>query len=98
MPPIFLLRKPQKAKSCHSLHTLYQTLHAASHARTSHTKVLHCVSKTSIALAWATPVFEFYCVSGPNCARGALLMGASRVVQWVRREEERLFIIGGAVF
>ncbi|KFY75703.1 hypothetical protein V499_04329 [Pseudogymnoascus sp. VKM F-103] len=78
--------------------SLYQTLHASSHARTSHTKVLHCVSKTSIALAWATPVFEFYCVAGPNCARGALLQGASRVVQWVRREEERLFIIGGAVF
>ncbi|KAL5345622.1 Vacuolar fusion protein mon1 [Pseudogymnoascus australis] len=78
--------------------SLYQTLHASTHARTSHTKVLHSVSKTSIALAWATPVFEFYCVAGPNCARGALLQGASRVVQWVRREEERLFIIGGAVF
>ncbi|KFY40697.1 hypothetical protein V495_05299 [Pseudogymnoascus sp. VKM F-4514 (FW-929)] len=78
--------------------SLYQTLHASSHARTAHTKVLHCVSKSSIALVWATPQFEFYCVAGPNCARGALLQGASRVVQWVRREEERLFIIGGAVF
>ncbi|KFY13453.1 hypothetical protein V492_03272 [Pseudogymnoascus sp. VKM F-4246] len=80
------------------LHTLYQTLHTTSHARTTPTKVLHCVSRTAIALVWATPVFEFYCVAGPNCARSALLMGASRVVQWVRREEERLFIIGGAVF
>ena len=86
------------ANNPRSLLSLYQTLHASSHARTAHTKVLHCVSKTSIALAWATPQFEFYCVAGPNCARGALLQGASRVVQWVRREEERLFIIGGAVF
>lgn len=86
------------ANNPRSLLSLYQTLHASSHARSAHTKVLHCVSKTSIALAWATPQFEFYCVAGPNCARGALLQGASRVVQWVRREEERLFIIGGAVF
>ena len=38
-----------------------------------------------------------YCVAGPNASRNALAQSANKVVQWVRREEERVFIIGGAV-
>ncbi|KFY28238.1 hypothetical protein V493_03028, partial [Pseudogymnoascus sp. VKM F-4281 (FW-2241)] len=35
--------------------SLYQTLHATTHARTTHTKVQHLVSRSAIALAWSTP-------------------------------------------
>ena len=44
-----------------------------------------------------TPLFELYCVAGPHATRNALAQSANKVVQWVRREEERVFIIGGAV-
>ena len=77
---------------------LYHNLHASTHAKHSHIKVLHCVGKESISLAWFTPVFEFYCVAGPNASRSGLAQGANKVIQWVKREEERVFIIGGAVF
>ncbi|KUJ22267.1 vacuolar fusion protein MON1 [Mollisia scopiformis] len=80
------------------LMTLYHNLHASTHAKHSHLKVLHCVSKDSISLAWTTPIFEFYCVAGPNASRAVLAQGANKVIQWVKREEERVFIIGGAVF
>ncbi|CAL3964089.1 hypothetical protein PZA11_001528 [Diplocarpon coronariae] len=80
------------------LMTLYHNLHASTHARHSHLKVLHSVNRDSISLAWATPLFEFYCVAGPNASRAGLAQGANRVIQWVKREEERVFIIGGAVF
>ncbi|KAE8442300.1 Vacuolar fusion protein mon1 [Mollisiaceae sp. DMI_Dod_QoI] len=80
------------------LMTLYHNLHASTHAKHSHLKVLHCVSKDSISLAWTTPTFEFYCIAGPNASRAALAQGANKVIQWVKREEERVFIIGGAVF
>lgn len=43
-------------------------------------------------------MFELYAVAPPNTSRQALAQGAMKVVQWVRREEERVFIIGGAVF
>lgn len=78
--------------------SLYHTLHASIHTRTAHLKVQHCVSHDSISLAWETPVFELYCVAGPNASREALAKGANQVVKWIRREEERVFIIGGAVF
>ncbi|QIX00914.1 hypothetical protein AMS68_006431 [Peltaster fructicola] len=80
------------------LMSLYHVLHDEVHARNSHLKVQHCASRDASALAWETPLFELYCVAGPHVSRTALCQGANRVVQWIRREEERVFIIGGAVF
>jgi hypothetical protein len=80
------------------LMTLYAQLHEAVHARNGHLKVLHAVSREAAALAWVTPVFELYCVAAPAASRQAVTQAANRVVQWIRREEERVFIIGGAVF
>ncbi|PLB41316.1 guanine nucleotide exchange factor MON1 [Aspergillus candidus] len=80
------------------LMSTYNNLHASIHAKYTHVKVHHCVSQSSTSFAWVTPVFEFYCVAGPHANRNALAQSASKIVQWVEREEERLFIIGGAVF
>ncbi|KAL6714458.1 Vacuolar fusion protein mon1 [Lecanora helva] len=78
--------------------SLYHRLHASVHAKNAHLKVHHCISRESISLAWITPLFELYCVAGPHASRNALAQSANKVVQWARREEERIFIIGGAVF
>ncbi|MCJ1430801.1 Vacuolar fusion protein mon1 [Xylographa pallens] len=78
--------------------SLYHTLHSSVHAKMAHLKVHHCISRDFVSLAWITPLFELYCVAGPNSSRNALAQSANKVVQWVRREEERVFIIGGAVF
>lgn len=80
------------------LMTLYHHLHASVHARHSHLKVLHCVGEDATSLAWVTPVFEFYCVAGPNVSRGMMTQGANKLIRWAQKEEERLFIIGGGVF
>ncbi|KAL8686341.1 MAG: hypothetical protein Q9224_005476, partial [Gallowayella concinna] len=76
--------------------SLYHTLHASVHAKNAHLKVHHCISRSFISLAWITPLFELYCVAGPSASRNALAQSANKVVQWARREEERIFIIGGA--
>lgn len=80
------------------LMSLYQSLHESIHSRTAHLKVQHCIARSSTALAWETPLFELYCVAGPRATRSELANSANRIVQWVKREEERVFIIGGAVF
>ncbi|KAL1628483.1 Vacuolar fusion protein mon1 [Neofusicoccum ribis] len=49
-------------------------------------------------LAWTTPLFELYAIAPGTTSRAALAQAANKVIQWVRREEERVFIIGGAVF
>ncbi|KAF7546353.1 hypothetical protein G7046_g9322 [Stylonectria norvegica] len=80
------------------LMTVYHELHASIHAKNSHLKVLHRVSEDATSLAWTTPVFEFYCLAGPNVSRSTMTQGANKIIQWAKREEERLFIIGGGVF
>lgn len=80
------------------LMTVYHELHASIHAKHSHLKVLHCIGEDVTSLAWITPIFEFYCVAGPNVSRSAMTQGANKIIQWVKKEEERIFIIGGGVF
>lgn len=80
------------------LMSLYHRLHASVHAKHAAVKVHHSVGVSATALAWVTPMFELYCVASPSTSRNALAQSANKVVQWVQREEERIFIIGGAVF
>ncbi|KAK0673244.1 trafficking protein Mon1-domain-containing protein [Cercophora samala] len=80
------------------LFSQYQTLHAAAHAKHAHLKVIYSVGEDCASLGWVTPLFELYCVAGPNVSRQAMTEAANRVVKWVGREEGRVFIIGGGVF
>jgi hypothetical protein len=77
---------------------LYGELHAKLHTKPTTLKIHHETSTTNIALAWLTPLFELYAVAPATTSRAALAQSANKVIQWVRREEERVFIIGGAVF
>ena len=77
---------------------IYHSLHASVHAKNAHVKVQYSISREAVGLAWVTPLFELYCVAGGNASRNAVAQSANQVVQWARREEERVFIIGGAVF
>ena len=76
---------------------MYNNLHASIHSKNTHVKVHHCVSRSASSFGWVTPIFELYCIAEPNTNRNALAQSASKIAQWVQREEERLFIIGGAV-
>lgn len=79
------------------LFSVYSAMHANVHSKNLHPKVEFINARFLTALAWVTPTFELYCVAPPNCNRKSLSNGASRIAQWVQRENERLFIIGGAV-
>jgi hypothetical protein len=77
---------------------LYNKLHTNLHNKPATLKVHHEMNTTYIALAWSTPLFELYAVAPASTSRAALAQSANKIIQWVRREEERVFIIGGAVF
>ncbi|KAF1920387.1 trafficking protein Mon1-domain-containing protein [Ampelomyces quisqualis] len=77
---------------------LYIKLHANMHSKPNSLKVHYETNTTSMALAWSSPLFELYAVAPASTSRAALAQSANQIVQWVEREEERVFIIGGAVF
>ena len=83
--------------SWRQLMSRYAGLHAAVHSKLGNAKVLQCVSSDGIALAWVSPVFEFFGVAAQGANRQAVAQGAAKAVQWAKREEQRLFVIGGAV-
>ena len=82
----------------HSLLNLYGRLHAQLHTKPTHLKIYHATSAYSISLAWSTPLFELYAIAPSTTPRTALAQAANKLIQWVRREEDRVFIIGGATF
>lgn len=75
----------------------YAGLHAAVHGRSGNAKVVQGVGSDGIAIAWVSPVFELFAVATQAANRQAVAQGAAKAVQWAKREEERLFVIGGAV-
>lgn len=77
---------------------LYGELSKSLHERTGKCKVIHWVGREASALAWETPMFELLVVAKAGTSKEILARGANRIVNWIRREEERVFIIGGAVF
>ena len=111
LQPSFSPPKPPSTTSTHhstshrhALHKIYTSLHSSLHPTKGTTiansavKVHHAVSSTHTALAWSTPTFELYCIAPAGLSRQTLAGAANKVVQWVKKEEERVFIIGGAVF
>lgn len=86
------------AQSKRHFFSIYHSLHASVHAKYAAVKVQHVVDSSCSALAWVTPMFELYCIAKPGTPRNALAQNANKVVQYIQREEERIFLIGGAVF
>ena len=86
------------ANSRRQLFSIYHSLHASVHAKYAPVKVQHMVGTTISALAWVTPMFELYCIANSSTARNAIAQNANKVVQWIQKAEEPIFLIGGAVF
>jgi vacuolar fusion protein MON1 len=89
---------PANDRQTTRLLALYRHLHAVVHARKTHVKIFHYVSRRFSALVWVGTGFECYVVAEGRVARGVLARGARGVVRWVRTEEARVFVSGGVVF
>lgn len=81
----------------HKLMVLYHQLHGAVHTRQGHLKVYHTTRPNLTALSWVTPSFEIYCITGTT-TKEAISQSVKAIVSWIKHNEERLFVIGGAVF
>ena len=70
------------------LMSIYAGLYTSLHSRHTHPRILWSVNQEYIALAWITPVYEFYCVAGRNEHTG-LASDEEGTSTEKRREEEK---------
>lgn len=89
---------PSNGRQARRFLSLYRHLHAVIHARKTHIKIFHYMSRRYSALVWVGTGFECYAIAEGKVGRGVLARGAKGIVRWVRTEEARLFVSGGVVF
>ncbi|XP_063797490.1 vacuolar fusion protein MON1 homolog A [Pseudophryne corroboree] len=78
--------------------SLYQYLHGRAHC-SSHplSTIFHMGSHENI-LAWVTEAFELYVCFSPLGTKSSAVSGVSRLLRWIRKEEERMFILSSPTY
>lgn len=76
----------------------HHKMHADVHRKNAHLRVGFCAGTRETALGWVSSGFELYLVARPYSSRRNLVKAAEEIVKWVKKKQERLFVIGGATF
>jgi hypothetical protein len=71
---------------------------AISSSANSGRKMLHVINAEHVALALVTQTYELFVVAKQRTNKRVLAKAAQLILAAIKREEERYFIIGGAVF
>ncbi|KAH3677030.1 hypothetical protein WICMUC_001936 [Wickerhamomyces mucosus] len=56
------------------------------------------VGRNIAGLGWVTPNYELYLITGSVMRKDMLVKSAKSIVNWCRKNEERLFVYNGATF
>ncbi|KAL7408424.1 hypothetical protein ABVT39_023299 [Epinephelus coioides] len=72
---------------------LYQDLHSCLHHPTRPLRTFYRCSKTENLLAWVTSGFELYLCFSPLGTKAMAVSAVNKLLKWIRKEEDRLFIL-----
>ncbi|EJT98822.1 DUF254-domain-containing protein [Dacryopinax primogenitus] len=81
--------------------TLYQQVHDTLHARSGQKEALslhHIRTPRETVMGWTTKPLEVYIALSPHLPEPACVSAAHMVVNWVKKEEGRLFLKDAPVF
>jgi hypothetical protein len=56
------------------------------------------VAITSLFLLQVTQAFELYAVFGPLITKTSAIHAVNKLLRWIKREEDRLFILSSVTF
>ncbi|XP_043934869.1 vacuolar fusion protein MON1 homolog A [Protopterus annectens] len=77
---------------------LYQYLHSRVHSSSSPLKYIYCVGLSESLLAWVTSGFELYLCFSPLGTKVDAMNAISKLLRWIRKEEDRLFILNALTY
>ncbi|XP_030061279.1 vacuolar fusion protein MON1 homolog A isoform X2 [Microcaecilia unicolor] len=72
---------------------LYQYLHSRTHNSSRSLKTIYYTGTNENLLAWVTGAFELYMCYSPLGTKASAVSSISKLMKWIRREEDRLFIL-----
>lgn len=75
------------------LFNLYQCIYSRMHSQQRPLKILFHVGKYEAILGWVTTGFEMYATFSPMISKSAAISGINKLLRWIKREEDRLFIV-----
>ncbi|XP_072308035.1 vacuolar fusion protein MON1 homolog A [Eucyclogobius newberryi] len=73
--------------------SLYQDLHSHLHHPTRPLCSFYCCSEKENLLAWVTSGFELYLCFTPLATKAVAVSAVNKLLKWIRKEEDRLFIL-----
>ncbi|XP_071779067.1 protein SAND-like [Centroberyx gerrardi] len=72
---------------------LYQDLHSRLHHPTRPLRSIYRCGETENLLAWVTSGFELYLCFSPLGTKALAISAVNKLLKWIRKEEDRLFIL-----
>jgi len=81
-----------------TLFGLYQYLHDRMHTPSRTLRILFHSGKHETVLGWMTSGFELYAVFEPLVTKPVIINAVNSLLKWIRREEDRLFILNSPTF
>ncbi|XP_073501306.1 vacuolar fusion protein MON1 homolog A isoform X2 [Phyllobates terribilis] len=78
--------------------SLYQHLHGRAHRSSRPLTTIYHVGPRENVLVWVTEAFELYACFSPLGSKTSAVNGVSRLLRWIRKEEEKLFILSSPTY
>ncbi|XP_042522001.1 vacuolar fusion protein MON1 homolog A [Dipodomys spectabilis] len=72
---------------------LYQYLHSRAHNASRPLKTIYYTGPNENLLAWVTGAFELYICYSPLGTKASAVNAIHKLMRWIRKEEDRLFIL-----
>ena len=80
------------------LHSVYLSLQNRFHSASRPLKLCHVATSQEAVLGWLTQSFELYAVLAPHVSKLAVITTVNKLLRWVKKEEDRLFILTAPTF
>lgn len=80
------------------LYRLYLSLQNRLGAHSRPLKLTHLATSNETVLGWLTQAFELYAVFSPTTSKLAVITAVNKLLRWVKKEEDRLFILTAPTF
>lgn len=80
------------------LNSVYLSLQNRFHSAVRPLKLCHLATSQEAVLGWLTQSFELYAVLAPHTTKLTVITAVNKLLRWVKKEEDRLFILTAPTF